>query len=94
LQRVVRLAHEVGVLRPRDLVAHGLAREYLRLAQKRGLLQQVGRGLYIANDVERSEHHILAEACKRVPHGIVCLLEGVPAVVEGCDGGSFSCYAT
>lgn len=77
LERVVRLAHETGVLRPRDLVAHGLAREYLRVAQKLGLIQQVGRGLYIANDVEPSEHHSLAEACKRVPQGIVCLLSAL-----------------
>jgi predicted transcriptional regulator of viral defense system len=77
LQRVVHLAHKTGVLRPRDLDSHRIARQYLRLAQERGLIQQVGRGLYVATDIEPTEHHSLAQAAARVPHGIVCLLSAL-----------------
>ena len=41
------------------------------------MIQQVGRGLYTLDDAEPTEHHTLAEACKRVPHGVVCLLSAL-----------------
>jgi predicted transcriptional regulator of viral defense system len=37
----------------------------------------VGRGLYVLPDADVSEHHSLAEASKRVPHGVVCLLSAL-----------------
>lgn len=70
---VLRLARRAGVLRPRDLEAHGIARTYLRELCDRGLLIRAGRGLYIPADAAVTEHHTLAEACKRVPRGVVCL---------------------
>jgi hypothetical protein len=69
----LQLAREAGILRPRDLEAHGIARAYLRRLCERGLLIRSGRGLYLPADAEVTEHHTLAEACKRVPHGVVCL---------------------
>lgn len=76
-ERVLQLARELGVLRPRDLTAHGIAREYLRVAQERGLIRRAGRGLYVATDAEPSEQHSLAEAVKRVPQGVVCLISAL-----------------
>ncbi len=72
-EEALRLARQVGVLRPRDLEAHGIPRVYLRDLCDRGLLVRSGRGIYIPADAEVTEHHSLAEACKRVPHGVVCL---------------------
>jgi len=63
----------MGVLRPRDLAAHGIARVYLRDLCRRGLLIRSGRGIYTPADADVTEHHTLAEASKRVPHGVVCL---------------------
>jgi predicted transcriptional regulator of viral defense system len=45
--------------------------------QRRGQLQKVGRGLYIASETHLTEHHSLVEACKRVPRGIICLLSAL-----------------
>src|SRR5713101_1252241 len=75
--RLVKLASQVGVLRSRDLVRHKIPREYLRLAQGRGLLTRVSRGLYVANNAKLTEHHSLVEASKRVPHGVICLLSAL-----------------
>ncbi len=76
-QRILELVEQVGVLRPRDLDAHGIPRIYLSRLCERGLLDRVGRGLYVLPDAEVSEHHTLAEAGKRVPHGVVCLLSAL-----------------
>lgn len=76
-QDVLRLVREAGVLRPRDLAAHGIAREELIRLYRRGLLQRPARGLYMLADADVTEHHMLVEACKRVPHGVVCLLSAL-----------------
>lgn len=77
MQRILEIVEQQGVLRPRDLDAHGIPRIYLSRLRERGLLQRVGRGLYILPNADVSEHHTLAEACKRVPHGVVCLLSAL-----------------
>jgi predicted transcriptional regulator of viral defense system len=66
-----------GVLRPRDLAAHGIARQYLRLAEKSGAVVRSGRGLYTAADASVTELHTFAEAAKRVPRGVICLLSAL-----------------
>ncbi len=76
-QQILALVGKKGVLRPRDLDSLGIPREYLRRLHNRGLLQRVGRGLYVLADAEGTEHQTLAEACKRVPHGVVCLLSAL-----------------
>lgn len=75
--RLVRMANQAGVLRSRDLARHGIAREYLRLAEKRGLITRVSRGIYVAKEAPVTENHSLVEASKRVPHGVICLLSAL-----------------
>jgi len=68
---------EVGTLRPRDLDIYGIPREYLRRLCHRGLLERTGRGIYVLPDAHVTEHHSLAEVCKRVPHGVIALLSAL-----------------
>jgi predicted transcriptional regulator of viral defense system len=75
--RLLRLAGKTGVVRSRDLARYGIAREYLRIAERKGLLNRVSRGIYVAKEAPITEHHSLAEAAKRVPHGIICLLSAL-----------------
>jgi predicted transcriptional regulator of viral defense system len=75
--RLLRLAAKTGVVRSRDLARYGIAREYLRIAEQKGLLNRVSRGIYVAKDVPITEHHSLVEAAKRVPHGVICLLSAL-----------------
>ncbi len=75
--RVLELARRQGVLRPRDLAPHGIPREYLTRLHARGVLQRPARGLYVLANAHTDENQSLLEACKRVPHGVVCLLSAL-----------------
>ena len=76
-QRTLRLARRLGVLRPRDLEAHGIARTYLQRLRDKGLLRQVGRGLYVLADADLSPQSNLAAVARRVPGAVVCLLSAL-----------------
>ena len=75
--KALRLVRDTGVLRPRDLERHGIPRQYLRILQQQGRIQRGGRGLYTLAGAKATENHSLAEAGKRVPHGVVCLLSAL-----------------
>lgn len=77
MQQILEIVEQAGVLRPRDLDAHDIPRIYLSRLCERGYIQRVGRGLYVLPNADVSEHHTLAEAGKRVPHGVVCLLSAL-----------------
>jgi predicted transcriptional regulator of viral defense system len=72
--RVIKLVKKHGILRPRDLDAHGIPREYLRQLYDQGVLERTGRGLYELANSELTENHTLAQAAKRVPRGVISLL--------------------
>lgn len=75
--RTLKLVQQAGVLRPRDLDRYGIPRQYLRILEQRGKIQRSGRGLYTASDAAATENHTVAEACKRVPRGVVCLISAL-----------------
>jgi predicted transcriptional regulator of viral defense system len=66
-----------GMLRPRDLAAAGIPRQQLSRLVDQGAVLRVARGIYIAAGADLSAHHSLAEACKRVPSGVICLLSAL-----------------
>ncbi len=75
--QVLALAKTNGILRPRDLKPYNIPRTYLTRLLSEGELKKVGRGLYTLPDQNISEHHSLAEVCKRIPSGVVCLLSAL-----------------
>jgi predicted transcriptional regulator of viral defense system len=75
--KVLELARETGILRPRDLDPLGIPRVYLSRLQKAGRLERIGRGLYALPSAELTEYRSLAEAAKRVPIGVICLLSAL-----------------
>src|ERR1700686_4221516 len=77
ITHLVNLVRRVGILRPRDLHSHGIPRVYLRMALDQGAIVRVGRGLYVPRGAKPTEHHSLAQASKRVPKGVVCLLSAL-----------------
>jgi predicted transcriptional regulator of viral defense system len=77
MTKILALAQAKGVLRPSDLIALDLPRVYLARLVARGLLVKTGRGLYVSSDAEFTEHHTLAEASRRVPGGVICLLSAL-----------------
>jgi len=77
VEQVVDLARRKGLLRPRDLAEVGIPRQYLRIACSRGLVERVARGLYRVPGAMTSENQSLAEVCKLVPTGVICLLSAL-----------------
>lgn len=77
IQQILEIIRHRGVLRPKDLDAYDIPRIYLRRLSDRGLIYHVGRGLYVAANADVTEYHTLAEASKRVSHGVVCLLSAL-----------------
>ncbi len=75
--RILQLARKSGALRPRDLVAYGIAPVYLQRLVKEGKLDRTGRGLYSLPKFRVTEFHSLAEAGKKVPKGTVCLMSAL-----------------
>lgn len=75
--RLLELAKDRGIIRPRDLEPHGIPRTYLSRLTERGELVRLGRGLYQHADHDVTAEHSLAEAAKRVPHGVICLLSAL-----------------
>lgn len=76
-EHVLALVRAAGILRSRDLATHGIAREHLRRLHQRGQLERVARGLYALPGNQANQHRSLAEAAKRVPQGVVCLLSAL-----------------
>ncbi|MCX7045126.1 MAG: type IV toxin-antitoxin system AbiEi family antitoxin domain-containing protein [Candidatus Sumerlaeota bacterium] len=62
-----------GIMRTRDFERLGISRYYISDLCEQGILRRIGRGLYEHTDSELTGNHSLAEACKRIPHGVVCL---------------------
>lgn len=74
---VLALARRLGVLRASDLAPYGVERVYLRRLAERGLLERRGRGLYVLADADITTFHTYAQAARRVPHGVICLLSAL-----------------
>lgn len=72
-ERIVELAAQLGVLRPKDLASEGIQPEYLRRACDRGIIKKVGRGSYVLPDKEVNEALDLALVARAVPAGVICL---------------------
>lgn len=76
-EEVLKLLKKVGVVRPSDLSEHGVRRGYLYRLHRRGLVERIGRGLYVFPEADVTENRSIVEACKKVPHGVVCLLSAL-----------------
>lgn len=76
-ERVLQLAGERGVLRPRDLEALAISPRYLSVLRDQGLLEQPARGLYMLRNADVSEHISFAQAAKSMPQGVICLLSAL-----------------
>lgn len=76
-QKVLELARQMGLIRPRDVEAAGIHREYLLRVYRNGDLDRVGRGLYALPGTHTSESLALAEVAKRLPNAVICLISAL-----------------
>ena len=77
LQKIMQYIGKHGMVRPRDIEAIGLPREYLIRLHRLGKLNRSGRGIYTVPDANVTERHSYAEVAKRVPEAVVCLLSAL-----------------
>jgi predicted transcriptional regulator of viral defense system len=73
-RQLIKLLHQRGVARPRELEAIGIARRQLSRMVDADRLVRVGRGLYALPDYRGGEHEALVRAAKRAPGVLFCLL--------------------
>jgi len=76
-QKIMHYLGQHGIVRPRDIEAIGLPREYLLRLHRQGKIVRSGRGLYSLPDATITERHSYAEAARRIPGSVFCLLSAL-----------------
>jgi predicted transcriptional regulator of viral defense system len=76
-----RIAHTVlkarGIARLAELRAEGVTAATMSRMERNGEVLRLARGLYQLPDAPLDAHHSLAEAAKRLPKGVVCLVSAL-----------------
>jgi predicted transcriptional regulator of viral defense system len=76
-----RIAHAVmaarGIVRLAELREAGVTGSTMSRMERDGEVLRLARGLYQLSDAPLDVHHSLAEAAKRVPKGVVCLVSAL-----------------
>ncbi|TIU90433.1 MAG: transcriptional regulator [Mesorhizobium sp.] len=76
-ERAISLLRQRGIARLSEFIAEGITSATIARMEKRGELLQLSRGLYQLPDADFDANHSLAEAAKRVPKGIICLVSAL-----------------
>ncbi len=71
--RALVLLRQKGMIRLAELTRAGITAATVSRMKERGLVLQLGRGLYQLPDASFDANHALAAAVKLVPKGVVCL---------------------
>jgi len=77
MHRVMDLASDRRLIRGSDVRELGLSPQLLIRLHNDGRLRRVSRGVYSLPDAPITQHQSLAEVCRRVPKGVVCLLSAL-----------------
>lgn len=75
--KILDLAAQQGIVRPRDVEALGIPREYLIRLWRKGQLERIKRGMYSLPDAQVSEHRSLMEVAKQAPNAVICLISAL-----------------
>jgi predicted transcriptional regulator of viral defense system len=76
-EMILALLRQEGVIHLQDVKAQGLSPSSLYWLQRQGRIVRVGRGRYALPEAPVTEHHTLAEASRRAPNAVVCLLSAL-----------------
>jgi predicted transcriptional regulator of viral defense system len=72
--RAISLLRQRGIVRLSELTEAGITATTVSRMKAKGFLTRLGRGLYQLPGSSLDVNHSLAEAAKRVPKGVVCLV--------------------
>jgi len=76
-EQVINFIREHSIVRPQDLKAIGLPRDYLYQLAQEGIIERIGRGLYQWPDKDLGRHQSLVELSKLAPKAVVALLSAL-----------------
>ena len=71
--RAIAVLNEKGMVRLSELREAGVTATTVSRMLEKGLIAQLGRGLYQLADAQLDVNHSLAEAVKLAPKGVICL---------------------
>jgi predicted transcriptional regulator of viral defense system len=71
--RAASLLRERGMVRLSEFIEQGISATTISRMERKGLINQLSRGLYQIPDAPLDANHSLAEAAKLVPKGVICL---------------------
>jgi len=77
MKRMATILKKAGIARSRDLEKMGISRTQIRRLRDKGMIEQVGRGVYRSPQAAVTEQNDLVEAARFVPAGVVCLLSAL-----------------
>lgn len=75
--RAMALLRRQGMARLSEFTKVGVTAATVSRMKEKGLIHQLGRGLYQLPDIEPDANHSLAEAAKLVPKGVICLVSAL-----------------
>jgi predicted transcriptional regulator of viral defense system len=75
--RAISLLKQRGMARASELARAGITGTAISRMKENGLVVQLARGLYQLPNAPLDANHDLAEAAKRVPKGVVCLVSAL-----------------
>ncbi len=75
--RAEGMLREQGLMRAGELRSRGITAATLSRMSADGVVVRLGRGLYQLADAPLEEQHTVAEAAKRVPRAVVCLVSAL-----------------
>ena len=75
--QAIQLLRSQGMMRLSEFKANGITAATVGRMVRAGEVNRLARGLYQLPDAPLVAHHSLAEAAKRVPKGVVCLVSAL-----------------
>jgi predicted transcriptional regulator of viral defense system len=76
-EQLAALLREHGIARLAEIRRAGITAATVSRLEREGHVTKLGRGLYQLADAAPEGNHTLAEAAKRVPKGVVCLVSAL-----------------
>lgn len=73
-ERLIATLSQRGMARLSELTRSGITAATVSRLEREGAVVRLGRGLYQLPDAPLEANHALAEATKRVPKGVICLV--------------------
>jgi predicted transcriptional regulator of viral defense system len=76
-RQIVTMFRRNGFVRPCEIQQAGVPRWVLYALAREGVVMRQGRGIYTLPNAKVTANHSYAEAIKRAPHGIICLISAL-----------------